>query len=136
MRAFPKGLTLLGLVMLVSATSQADVYTIQIENLVPGGPETGQPMTPSVGVVHGPGYTLWMPGGMATAGLELQAEEGSAGQVWGCGHGCLCLPWVDHGEVHAHPRASPPRRRRSKCGVRPRPASDGHPLWARISGSH
>jgi len=76
MRTFTNGLTLLGLMALLSSTSQADVYTIQIENLVPGGPETGQPMTPSVGVVHGPGYSLWMPGGMATPGLTLQAEDG------------------------------------------------------------
>jgi hypothetical protein len=76
MRTYPNGFALLGLVALVSSASHADVYTIQIENLVPGGPETGQPMTPAVGVVHGPGYSLWMPGGMATDGLTLQAEDG------------------------------------------------------------
>ncbi|MBD3237562.1 MAG: hypothetical protein GF330_12720 [Candidatus Eisenbacteria bacterium] len=51
-------------------------YEIVVENMIPGGAETGQPMTPPVAVVHGPGYTLFAAGDMATPGLELLAEEG------------------------------------------------------------
>ena len=59
-----------------AAAAQADTYQIQIDNLVPGGPATGQALTPTLVVVHNMDYTLWAVGGTATKGLELQAEEG------------------------------------------------------------
>ena len=50
----------------IASVAVADTYTITVENLVPGGIETGQPMTPLLGVVHSAGYSLWAPGAMAT----------------------------------------------------------------------
>jgi hypothetical protein len=68
---------LTGLCLLAFAVpAAAELYEITIENLIPGGPDTGQPMTPPVGVVHGPGYALFTPGMAASAGLELLAEDG------------------------------------------------------------
>lgn len=58
------------------ASAGADTYTIMIENLIPGGPDTGQPLTPPLAVIHEAGYLPWAPGASATAGLELQAEDG------------------------------------------------------------
>jgi hypothetical protein len=57
-------------------TALAAPYVVTIENLVPGGLDTGQPMTPPLGVVHDAGYSLFGPGLFATPGLELLAEEG------------------------------------------------------------
>jgi hypothetical protein len=72
-----------------AGVSHADVYKITVENMIPGGPETGQPMTPPVGVCHGPGYTLFAPGDFATDGLEILAEDG--------------VPTDLAGEAGAHP---------------------------------
>ena len=51
-------------------------YEVTIEDMMKGGPATGQPLTPPVAVVHGPGYSLFAPGAAATPGLEILAEEG------------------------------------------------------------
>ncbi|MBD3336370.1 MAG: hypothetical protein GF355_12725 [Candidatus Eisenbacteria bacterium] len=56
--------------------AQGVTYEVLIENDIPGGADTGQPMTPPVVVVHGDGYSLFAEGAMATDGLELLAEEG------------------------------------------------------------
>ncbi len=55
----------------------AGTYLVKVENMIPGGPATGQPATPPLAVVHDAGYSLFGPGQMATAGLELLAEEGN-----------------------------------------------------------
>jgi hypothetical protein len=72
-------------VLTASATlAHADTYQITVENLLGGGgPDTGQPLSPPVAVVHGAGYTLWAPGGTATPGLELQAEDGDPSGIAG-----------------------------------------------------
>jgi hypothetical protein len=61
---------------LAVSCATAGTYQILIENLVPGGMETGNPLTPPVAVVHGAGYQLYTPGGFASPGLEEVAEEG------------------------------------------------------------
>jgi hypothetical protein len=60
----------------LSLPAQAEQYFITVTDLVPGGPDTGQPFTPPLGVVHDAGYSLFAPGAMATAGLEVLAEDG------------------------------------------------------------
>jgi hypothetical protein len=62
--------------LVVPGSTHAEPYTIMVENLMPGGPDTGQPLTPPLAVVHDAGYNLFAPGGFATPGLELQAEDG------------------------------------------------------------
>jgi len=72
-------LAITGLVALLACAggpAAADVYTVTVENLIPGGAEMGQPMTPPLAVVHSPAYSLVTPGSMATKGLELLAEDG------------------------------------------------------------
>lgn len=71
-------LATIGLLLAGTAgTAHAEAYEVTVENLVPGGMETGQPLTPPLGVVHDAGYTLFAPGVMATPGLEVLAEEGN-----------------------------------------------------------
>jgi hypothetical protein len=57
--------------------AHAEQYLITVEDLVVGGPDTGQPLSPPVAAVHDGGYTMWEPGGMATPGLELVARDGT-----------------------------------------------------------
>jgi hypothetical protein len=59
----------------------AALYEVQIDNLIPGGPETGQALTPPVVVVHGPGYTLFAEGDYASLGLEKLAEDGETADL-------------------------------------------------------
>jgi hypothetical protein len=68
----------LALAAVVGGAFQASAleYEVKIENMIPGGPEMGQPLTPPVVVVHGPGYSLFNVGVYATAGLEALAEDG------------------------------------------------------------
>lgn len=61
----------------LAANASAMTYDILIENLIPGGMATGNPLTPPVAVVHDNSYSLFMDGGKATPGLTLQAEEGN-----------------------------------------------------------
>ncbi len=68
--------TLALLICVPVVSAGALTYEVAIENMIPGGPEMGQPMTPPVVVVHGAGYTLFDAGELATAGLELLAEDG------------------------------------------------------------
>ena len=76
----PLALTL-GLVAL-PALALALPYSVTIENMVAGGPDTGQPLTPAVVIVHDAGYSLFTLGAAATAGLEALAEDGmTAGLV-------------------------------------------------------
>jgi len=77
MNRVTRTLTAAAVLTVAAGAAQADSYQILIENLIgEGGPDTGQPLTPSVAVVHGDGYSLWAPGMAATPGLELQAEDG------------------------------------------------------------
>ncbi len=69
-------LALAALGLAVASNASATLYEVKIENLIPGGPETGQPMTPPVVVVHNAGYALFAPGDFASAGLEKLAEDG------------------------------------------------------------
>jgi hypothetical protein len=64
------------LALVLMGSAAADAYWITFEDLVPGGAETGQPLTPPVAVVHGPEYAVLIPGEFATRGLELLAEDG------------------------------------------------------------
>jgi hypothetical protein len=64
------------LALALAGAAAADAYRITFEDLVPGGAETGQPLTPPVAVVHGPQYAILIPGEFATRGLELLAEDG------------------------------------------------------------
>ncbi len=63
--------------LLVAGSATAATYTIKVEDLVAGGPATGQPMTPPVAAVHDASYTLFEVGAAASPGLELLAEEGN-----------------------------------------------------------
>lgn len=60
----------------LASGASALTYEVLIENMIPGGADTGQPFSPPVAVVHDAGYALFVPGGMATPGLILVAEEG------------------------------------------------------------
>ena len=51
-------------------------YKVTIVNQIPGGPDTGQPFSPPVAVVHNSGYSMFEPGGWATPGLERVSREG------------------------------------------------------------
>lgn len=66
------GIALVGSVGL----AQAELYEVLIEDLIEGGPETGQPFTPPLVVVHNADYSLFAEGTFATAGLEALAEDG------------------------------------------------------------
>ena len=69
--------TLMAMLLLALALpASAEVYEITVENLIPGGPATGQPMTPPVGIVHGPGYDVFNLGAPVSPGLEIVAEDG------------------------------------------------------------
>ncbi len=70
------GLACLIVASVAAGTAGAVTYEVMIENMIPGGAETGQPMTPPVVVVHNSGYSLFAEGDMATAGLEALAEDG------------------------------------------------------------
>jgi hypothetical protein len=66
----------------LAVAAAATTYTITVENMVvPSGPDQGQPMTPVVGVVHNAGYSMFVPGGYATAGLEALAEDGATADL-------------------------------------------------------
>jgi hypothetical protein len=73
---FAFALVALCAVMLPQAV-HAEQYTITVEDLVVGGPDTGQPLSPPVAAVHDAGYTMWEPGGMASPGLEIVARDGN-----------------------------------------------------------
>jgi hypothetical protein len=59
-----------------AGAASALTYVITVQNDVPGGVDTGQPLTPPVGIVHNSSYSPFTLGMPATAGLELLAEEG------------------------------------------------------------
>jgi len=63
--------------LLVAGSATAATYTIKVEDLVAGGPETGQPMTPPVAVVHDASFALFEIGAPASPGVEIVAEEGN-----------------------------------------------------------
>jgi hypothetical protein len=63
--------------LLVAGSATAATYTIRVEDLVAGGPATGQPMTPPVAAVHDASYSLFAVGAAASPGLETLAEEGN-----------------------------------------------------------
>ena len=65
------------LTLAVAPLASAATYDVTIEDLVPGGPATGQPISPPVAVVHGPGYSMFDVGAMATPGLSMVAEDGA-----------------------------------------------------------
>jgi hypothetical protein len=72
-----------------AGAASALTYVITVQNDVPGGLDTGQPLTPPVGIVHDSGYSPFTVGMAATPGLELLAEDG--------------LPTVLVGEAMASP---------------------------------
>jgi hypothetical protein len=69
-------LAALALATVLSASAGATNYEVVVENLIPGGLDTGQPFSPPVTVVHNAGYSQWADGAMASPGLELVAREG------------------------------------------------------------
>ena len=69
-------LAALALATVLSASASATNYEVTVENLIPGGLDTGQPFSPPVCVVHNAGYSQWAPGAMASPGLEIVAREG------------------------------------------------------------
>jgi hypothetical protein len=94
-------LALSGLIALGLSASpsfvQGATYQILIEDLVAGGPATGQPITPPVAVVHGPGYSLFAPGSPASPGLEIVAEEGTPTVLVGEAEGSADVSFVTVG---------------------------------------
>jgi hypothetical protein len=60
----------------LAATALGMSYEVTIVNQIPGGPDTGQPFSPPVAVVHNSGYSEFMPGEAASPGLERVAREG------------------------------------------------------------
>ncbi|MDM7914469.1 MAG: spondin domain-containing protein [Candidatus Eisenbacteria bacterium] len=60
----------------VAGSASATSYEMVIENLVPGGPATGQPLSPPVVAIHSNGYRLFEVGHAGTPGLDLLAREG------------------------------------------------------------
>jgi hypothetical protein len=64
------------LCLLVALPASADLYEVTVTDLISGGPATGQPMSPPVGIVHGAGYAVFALGAPASPGLEAVAEEG------------------------------------------------------------
>ncbi|MEZ4647758.1 MAG: spondin domain-containing protein [Candidatus Eisenbacteria bacterium] len=68
----------LGLTGLAFAgAASAATYTITVEDLVPGGPATGQPLSPPVAAVHDGSYSLFAEGAAASPGLEIVARDGT-----------------------------------------------------------
>ena len=64
-------------VSLASFAVAATHYEVIITNEIPGGLATGQPFSPPVCAIHDAGYSLFMPGAMASPGLETVAREGN-----------------------------------------------------------
>jgi hypothetical protein len=60
----------------IAGTAAADVYSVAIENMIPGGAGTGQPFTPPVCVIHDSDYSILVPGMLASPGLMYLAEDG------------------------------------------------------------
>ncbi len=60
-----------------ASLARAATYEVTIEDQIPGGPDTGQPFSPPVAVVHDSGYSEWEPGAFASPGLEQVAREGN-----------------------------------------------------------
>jgi len=69
---------MMGLAIVAAAATSADaaMYAVTIDNLVAGGPATGQPFSPPVAVVHDGSYAEFEPGTFASPGLALCAREG------------------------------------------------------------
>jgi hypothetical protein len=61
----------------LASAAGAMTYEVTIQDLILGGPDTGQPFSPPVAVVHNSGYSQFEPGMMASPGLELVAREGN-----------------------------------------------------------
>jgi len=62
---------------LASFAVAATHYEVIITDEIPGGMATGQPFSPPVCAIHDAGYSLFMPGAMASPGLEIVAREGN-----------------------------------------------------------
>ena len=60
----------------LAGAAVAGTYEITIDNLVPGGMATGNPLTPPVAVIANAAYQLFALGTTASPGLKRLAEEG------------------------------------------------------------
>ena len=76
MRHQPKTAAALALCLGMATMASAMTYQITVIDEIPGGPDTGQPFSPPIAVVHGSNYSQWAPGSFASPGLELVAREG------------------------------------------------------------
>ena len=63
--------------LVLAGAASAATYTITVEDLVPGGVATGQPLSPPVAVVHDGSYSLFAAGAAASPGLEIVARDGN-----------------------------------------------------------
>jgi hypothetical protein len=62
--------------LLCASAATAGTYQVLVEDLIPGGMATGNPLTPPVAAVHNAAFQLFPLGSVASPGVEIVAEEG------------------------------------------------------------